>query len=255
MIKLTNIGQKGYFLNKVFICFPQFSWNSEYSGGKQNPHSFSEGFQTCLISFCFPSSAPYPAACSLWWRCSTPSPGSTPSSPCCPPPCWTSSAVPPPSWWGCCPARCLNSKSCPWKRWEGPAFLRLIWWLNIFVFLLSDWTIMYLNSKHKTWNIIYVFVLYFVRFGFSCFGVFFPSNRLWWSTLGLTASSDRLVHTFNKLQPKPKHATWNCGLHVVVNVINFLQWLKKTWINILVINSFLTVMFISGKLAKLGNIA
>lgn len=69
------------------------------------------------LFLCLPSSAPCPAACTLWWLCSTPSPGNTPSSLCCQGPCWTSSAVPLPSWWGCCPAHCLNLKSYLLKRW------------------------------------------------------------------------------------------------------------------------------------------
>lgn len=62
------------------------------------------------------SSALSPAACMQWWRCSTLSPGSTPSSQCCQAPCWILSAVPLPSWWGCCPALCPSWRSCLWKR-------------------------------------------------------------------------------------------------------------------------------------------
>lgn len=62
------------------------------------------------------SAVPCPAVCTQWWLCSIPSPGSTPSSPSCLPPWWTSSAAPRPSWWGSCPAHCPNSKTCLWKR-------------------------------------------------------------------------------------------------------------------------------------------
>ncbi|XP_055367680.1 DENN domain-containing protein 2A-like isoform X2 [Betta splendens] len=41
---------------------------------------------------------------------------STPTSPCCPPPCSTSSAPRPRSSWACCPAPCLSSRSFPWRR-------------------------------------------------------------------------------------------------------------------------------------------
>lgn len=98
------------------------------------------------VCLCFLSSSVLcPAACMPWWRCSTPSPGNTPSSPCCQGPCWISSAVPLPSWWGSCPARCLNSKSCLWKRWAHSLwiFSKCSFWgqfLFLTLNLISVWT-------------------------------------------------------------------------------------------------------------------
>lgn len=57
-----------------------------------------------------------PSAAMPWWRCCTRLYGSTPTSQCCPQPCWTSSAPPPRSSSACCPALCHSSLSYPWKR-------------------------------------------------------------------------------------------------------------------------------------------
>lgn len=58
------------------------------------------------------------------WRCSTPSPGNTPSSRCCPPACWTSAARPPPSSSACWRPACRSCWSCPLRRWVSPADLQ-----------------------------------------------------------------------------------------------------------------------------------
>lgn len=63
-----------------------------------------------------PTAARCPSAAMRWWPSPIPSPGSTPTSPCCRPPWSTLCARQPPSSSGCSPAHCRCSGSCPWKR-------------------------------------------------------------------------------------------------------------------------------------------
>lgn len=75
------------------------------------PLSPSHARRACVLL-----AARSPSAAMQWWRCSTRSCGSTPTSPCCPPPCSTSSAPRLRSSLACSPAPCLSSKNFPWRR-------------------------------------------------------------------------------------------------------------------------------------------
>lgn len=76
----------------------------------------------------------YPSAAMLLWPCFTPLYGSTLTSPCCPRPCSTSSALQPRLSLACCPVLCLSSQSCPWRRSES----RIMWQnLQIYRFITS----------------------------------------------------------------------------------------------------------------------
>lgn len=191
----------------------------------------SRGGVWLTLCCCYSSSAPSPAACTRWWRCSTLSPGSTPSSQCCRAPCWILSAVPLPSWWGCCPALYPNWRSCLWKR------------SVLFPFILT------------IFSSLFHWILNFGKYGYCCPGWWVsrcgsvwprflcrysrePASRLpkKCSTLQLKALFYGWVHTRETTQPshvrdtmRPWVSDRSVGRHTSCHLrLYLLTWLLET---------------------------